>query len=136
MFTFRKDGTFDAAYQISVADAHTKTGLSVPLIESGPHAGKPRAQEEWAKPAYDASTHRLGSPTPDGKWEIVALTEAELAAKVVAAADAADKEDFRKAVDKLDAIIAAQSMNAAQVLAACQLFAKGFKRVLKDHYQG
>ena len=100
--------------------------------------GKPRNQLLGTPPEHNPLTHQAirgidgWSLRERSQEETAALT----AAKQAAEADAAEKDELRKAVDKLDAIIAAQSMTSAQFLEACKLFARGFKRIIKDHYQG
>jgi hypothetical protein len=93
MFTFRRDGTFEGQHQITLAVAHATVAPAT--VESGPFTGRSRAQDDWAPPAINTSTHRHGDPTPDGGWEVFELSQAEIDEKAAAVTKAAALEKAR-----------------------------------------
>jgi hypothetical protein len=95
MFTWTKEGRFEGPSQTTVFEQHTRPGIPPAKIESGPYVGIDRAQDDWPAPPINTATHRHGDPTPDGGWEVFALSAEEIDEKAAVAAKAAAVEKAR-----------------------------------------
>lgn len=72
--------------------------------------------------------------TPNAVYAYRAKTQAELDAEAQAAADEAEREQARRAVDNLQAYIALDSPSAAQTVAVVKLLCRVVIRLIRDSF--